>query len=127
MFLRHNLETYWAECSKEYILSGGRVDPPRRRFLGEAPYRSAYLDKLAAEFPNLPRGNVGHLDPCLRRWHEENVQSKGQLSRHFSEKMETIKAIAWEARGISADGWTGKKKDLKPILRHFALQRAACP
>jgi hypothetical protein len=115
--LERDLDIYWSECSKEYVFSGGRADSRRRRFAGEAPYRSCYLDELAESADAQPGQ---HLHPCLRRWQEEDDRSGGQLSRASFEHLEELKIRERERHYMVHTGPMRTKRDVKSILRYYA-------
>jgi hypothetical protein len=118
-----DLETYWSERAREYVFCGGGVDYYRRRFQGDVAYRSAYLDRLAAEREALPEWRVPEIHPCLRRWIEESKRTKGQSTRSLAQKLAELKELERQRYDISGSGWTGKKRGVVPLLRSYAQSR----
>ncbi|GGF51485.1 hypothetical protein GCM10011611_67460 [Aliidongia dinghuensis] len=117
-----DLETYWNEASREVVSCGGQANPRQRRFIGEIPYRSAYLDQLAEAKKSLPPSDFLEIQPCLLRWLEEDQSQGAKLGKALLERAESFKDQERARHPTLPSGWTGKKRDVPPIFRHFAEQ-----
>jgi hypothetical protein len=66
---------------------------------------------------------VPELHPCLRRRIEQRVYGKKHFGGTLFNDLENSKEGECRRHAISPDGWTGKRKDVKPIVRRFAERK----
>ena len=116
----HGLGTYWTEVARELVCSARQIKVNQRAFPAYATYRSSYLDNLArrmahtsSPFPDPP------LHPCVRLRQLE-YSGNGTLWQGLIRKTRGRKVAEIERLHISAEGWSGLKKDIRKILEKFA-------
>lgn len=110
--IRSDLPLYWSEFATEWVSSGGRHDPRDRRMTVERPYRSPFLDRLGAEVGSEGLGPVA-VHPAIRLFHEENRRSGGELLANLRTALRQQKRLEAAQAGVSGEGWTGRKRDLR--------------
>lgn len=120
-----SLEKYWDEVAMEYLCSAGRVNSDMRT-VPETSYRSRYLDDLATERAKSKKGVDGFpLNDCLRDFSSKMLSSfKGGIPylEWVETQMQLCKRGEIKSFGISADGWTGTKKDFYESLGNICKE-----
>lgn len=122
-----SLEKYWDEVAMEYMCSAG-VGNADRRTVSETSYRSKYLDDLAAA--RIKKDGIldgASLNDCLRRFKTVMQSSPNQDGASWSwlhNQLRENKKDEIEKFHISANRWTGKKKDFYDLLGAICEERA---
>jgi hypothetical protein len=117
------LNRYWDEIARERVCSAGRADSNLRIFRGPSSYRSAYLDQLANSFDYSASPFADPpIDPCLHDFTLARYRNKG-LFPALRAVLTGQKLAEASQLGLSAEGWTGKKRDVKPILKRYVEQQ----
>lgn len=118
------INRYWDEVAIETMLSLGQGDPDQRVFAIKPEYRSALLDELfaARDFVELPF-RYPPLVKCLFEY-----SKKIYVDLAFREQEMTffrnLQNTEGERLGIQTAGWTGKKRDVVPIVDQFCTALA---
>jgi len=118
------LNRYWDEVALETMRSAGKVLSDERIFGVEPKYRSAFLDELfaARDFVD-PQFPYPHLIRCLYEHFK-----RGRIDAEFRTSEATfinkLKREESERLGIQTTGWTGKKRDVIPLIHEFCSARA---
>jgi hypothetical protein len=114
-----NIHHYWDEIAKETVLSGWSASPRSRRFKGETNYRSTYLDELALAAVDFVRPPFTQPE-LIRCLYERQASNDMKVRTVIAAKIEERKQKEIARLKISAEGWTGLKRDVVPLFRQYA-------
>jgi hypothetical protein len=120
------LNRYWDEVASEVICSAAKCTPDLRKFgalekAGAlAPYRSPFLDQLAAErdFGEEPMRNPPLLR-CLYEYTRKTMFNENFAIEEFL-LFERLKDLEIKHFCISSDEWTGVKSALRPFAEQYS-------
>lgn len=121
-----SLEKYWDEVAMEYMCSAGLGNADRRT-VSETSYRSKYLDDLASE--RIKRDGIldgASLNTWLREFKtvmQSSPKEEGASWTWLHNQLRKHKKDEIEGFRISADQWTGKKKDFYDFLGKISEAR----
>lgn len=118
---------YWDEYAAEVVSSAAKFNPSNRAFPPRHTYRSTFLDELAAaatftEGPYRNRAFPRCVFEYIQRMHTDRGFSEAERDR-----FEALKEAEIEKFRISADGITGKKRDIIPYVDEFSAALGFSP
>jgi hypothetical protein len=118
------LQQYWDESAAEFVRGAGKVHSDHRWFaVDPPPYRSAYLDQLAAkvDFAEPPYRHP----PLLKCVYEYRRRSQTDRPFHEAERsyFEGLKEREVSDFSISSDALGHKKRDLVPFVKMIGTRR----
>lgn len=117
---KETVERYWEEYAREFHCS--QVFVEERKFVIQN-YRSAFLDELASKI-DLSKSPLkyGPLLPCLHEYHRAIYEHRIDY-RPKSKLFEQIKIKEINEFGISIEGWSNKRSNVKKIVASMLKAR----
>jgi hypothetical protein len=117
------IHRYWNEVAQEYVTSAGKCNPDTRRFLVEPSYRSSYLDELATKVDFAePPFRYPPLIKCIFEYNKKSYSDRAFFSNDVA-AVEQYKESEFIKHAISAEGWTGLKRDVPAFAKKLAAPK----
>lgn len=118
------LGRYWDEVAAEFVRCAGKVHSDARGFgIQPPPYRSSYLDELAA---NVDYAGASYRYPpllkCVYEYYKKIKGDRAVLDQELAH-FEFLKAREVAMFSIAADGLGGSKRDVLPFVQKFGVTR----
>jgi hypothetical protein len=113
-----DLDLYWDEETREYVCSRGQANSLTREIPDPRYYRSKYLDELALVRKPSSVFKVNEatpLHPCLKEFAIKR-RFNPDLDPGMIRKLATAKQSEIYQLGITADQWSGEKRDVGSIF-----------
>lgn len=105
-----DVNKYWEEVAKEWVMSAGHAFSDRREFSGDTAYRSDYLDQLSiAREPSEAQLRFSSLNPCIRRFQIEDRITKHDMFRRIGLTLHGRKQKEVIYHAIDASSWEGTR------------------
>lgn len=118
------LKRYWDEVALETMWCAGKVIPDERIFVIEPKYRSEFLDELfAARDIVEPQFRYPTNIRCFFE-HFKRTALDAEFRMSEAAFIKKQRKQESERLGIQTTGWTGKKRDVLPLIDEFASAHA---